>query len=155
MKNSVFTFAGIFFLSIFLSACGEEEVTPGLPVLPIVLGNNSEMMGTWASTEITYTIDDQVIDVSDHIFSFVMNVYENYSECSLNECNSWYSSAIWGENLDNYFGSQDTRCAIKIRIIEQSSSLLKVRIENITPYVKKLCPAERTGGYYVVSFARI
>ena len=154
MKNLMSPICIMAFICILLFSC-ESDIQK--PIYPPVTGDaNSKMdfSGSWITTQITYVYGDESVDLSRNILDIQISVYENYSLCSINGSDAWFSTSKWGDDPDCYFGNKINQCSLQIRIIDSNHAEIIVRIENLTPFLFKLCLDENEDGHYLATFRR-
>ena len=153
MKNLMPLTSILAFICLFLFSCEDDIQKPindPQPVDPI----QRDFSGDWVATQITHYYGDEVMDVSGSINEIRINVNHNYSLCTINGSDPWFSTAKWGDHPDTYFSNQVNQCSIQIRIIDSNHSEIICRIDNLSPNFYKLCPEEQEDGYYIVTFRR-
>ena len=154
MKNLMPVTSILAFICLFLFSCEKDiqkPITPPPPGGPIP---KVDFSGAWVASQITHVYGDESVELSGNILDIRIRVYDYHSICQINGSDAWISSSKWGENPDCYFGNKINQCSFQTRIIESNHTELLVKIENLTPYLFKLCPSENEDGYYLATFRR-
>jgi len=154
MKNLMPVTSILAFICLFLFSC-EKDIQK--PVFPPYTGDKDtklDFSGTWIATQITHVYGDESVDLSKNILDIQISVYENYSLCSINGSNVWFSTSKWGDDPDCYFGNKINQCSLQTRIIDSNHAEIFVRIENLTPFLFRLCLDENEDGHYLATFRR-
>jgi len=151
MKNFMHQTTILAFVCLLLFSCEKDIQTPDIPS-----GSDQKIdfSGSWVATRITHVYGDESVELLGNILDIKICVYDYHSICQINGSDAWISSSKWGENPDCFFENKINQCSIQTRIIESNPTELQVKIENLTPFLFKLCPDENEDGYYLATFRR-
>jgi hypothetical protein len=154
MKNSIPINLTLAFICLILFSCESDIQKPDYTNVTGTADTKMDFSGTWVATQITHVYGDETIELSGNILDIRILVYDYHTICMINGSDAWFSTSKWGENPDSYFGNKINKCSIQTRIIDSNHTELQVKIENLTPYLFKLCPVEKEDGYYLATLRR-
>ena len=154
MKNLMPLTSILAFICLMSFSCESDIQKPDYTHSTGIEDAKIDFSGTWIATKISHVYGDESVELSGHILDIRICVYDNYSLCFINGSDAWFSTSKWGDNPDCYFGNKINQCSFQTRIIDSNHVELQVKIENLTPFLFKLCPDENEDGYYLAIFRR-
>jgi hypothetical protein len=154
MKNSTPLTSILAFICLILISCESDVQKPDYTGVIGTTDAIKDFSGTWVATRITHVYGDESLELSGNILDIKICVFDYHSICLINGSDAWISTSKWGKDPDSYFGNKINQCSIQTRIIDSNPTELQVKIENLTPYLFKLCPEEKEDGYYLATFRR-